>query len=81
VSLADVVGPFFLAQPDEMFAVDRFHPSSAGYRRTAKAMLPTLATVVSSIRDGADPGCDGGSLRPRSLPGRRAPGSTGPAGW
>lgn len=42
VSLADVVGPFFLAQPDEMFALDRFHPSSAGYRRTAKALLPAV---------------------------------------
>jgi lysophospholipase L1-like esterase len=60
VSLADVVGPFFLAQPEEMFAVDRFHPSSAGYRRTAKAMLPTLAAAVSGKRDGAEPRCDGG---------------------
>lgn len=42
VSLADVVGPFFVAQPDDMFAVDRFHPSGAGYRRTAKAMLPSV---------------------------------------
>lgn len=42
VSLAHVVGPFFLAQPDQMFAVDRFHPSSAGHRRTAKALLPSV---------------------------------------
>lgn len=46
VPLADVVGPFFLAQPEEMFAIDRFHPSSAGYRRTAKAMLPTVLAAV-----------------------------------
>jgi lysophospholipase L1-like esterase len=42
VSLAEVVGPFFLAQPDEMFAIDRFHPSGTGYRRTAKALLPSV---------------------------------------
>ncbi len=46
VSLADVVGPFFLAQPDEMFALDRFHPSGAGYRRTAKAMLPSVLAAL-----------------------------------
>lgn len=46
VSLAEVVGPFFLAQPDEMFALDRFHPSSAGYRRTAKALLPAVLVAL-----------------------------------
>ena len=46
VSLARVVGPFFVTQPDEMFAVDRFHPSSAGYRRTAKAMLPSVLAAL-----------------------------------
>jgi len=53
VSLGDVVGPFFLSRPDEMFALDRFHPSGAGYKRTAKALLPSLleafgATTQSS---------------------------------
>lgn len=46
VSLADVVGPFFITQPDEMFALDRFHPSGAGYRRTAKAMLPSVLAAL-----------------------------------
>ena len=46
VSLADVVGPFFITQPEEMFAIDRFHPSSAGYRRTAKAMLPSVLAAL-----------------------------------
>ncbi|MFS3130182.1 SGNH/GDSL hydrolase family protein [Nocardioides sp. Bht2] len=46
VSLAAVAGPFFEAAPDEMFSVDRFHPSSAGYRRTAKAMLPSVLAAV-----------------------------------
>lgn len=46
VSLAAVVGPFFIAQPDHMFSVDRFHPSSAGYKRTAKAMLPGVLAAL-----------------------------------
>ena len=46
VSLAEVVGPFFVAQPDSMFAVDRFHPSGAGYRRTAKAVLPSVLAAL-----------------------------------
>lgn len=46
VSLADVAGPFFVAQPDDMFAVDRFHPSGAGYRRIAKAMLPSILDAL-----------------------------------
>lgn len=46
VTLAQVVGPFFLAQPDAMFAIDRFHPSGAGYRRTAKALLPSILTAL-----------------------------------
>lgn len=46
VSLADVVGPFFVTRPEEMFAVDRFHPSSAGYKRTAKAMLPSVLAAL-----------------------------------
>ncbi len=46
ISLADVVGPFFVAQPDQMFALDRFHPSGAGYRRTAKALLPSVLAAL-----------------------------------
>ena len=46
VSLGEVVGPFFLADPAKMFAMDRFHPSSAGYRRTAKAILPSVLAAL-----------------------------------
>jgi len=42
VSLRHVVGPFFVTNPDEMFSLDRFHPSGAGYKRTAAAMLPSV---------------------------------------
>lgn len=46
VELATVVGPFFVAQPDEMFSLDNFHPSGAGYRRTAKALLPSVLAAL-----------------------------------
>ncbi|WP_139977590.1 SGNH/GDSL hydrolase family protein [Nocardioides litoris] len=46
VSLADVVGPFFITNPDEMFSLDRFHPSALGYRRTAAALLPSVLTAL-----------------------------------
>ena len=46
VSLAQVVGPFFVTHPEEMFSLDRFHPSSAGYKRTAKALLPSLLAAL-----------------------------------
>ncbi len=42
VGLGEVVGPIFLTRPDEMFSVDRFHPSGAGYRRTARALVPCV---------------------------------------
>jgi lysophospholipase L1-like esterase len=46
VSLGLVVGPFFVAEPATMFAIDQFHPSSAGYRRTAKAILPSVLAAL-----------------------------------
>ena len=46
VDLAAVVGPFFIAQPDQMFALDHFHPSAAGYKRTAKALLPSVLAAL-----------------------------------
>lgn len=49
VSLADVVGPFFITNPDEMFSLDRFHPSAAGYKRTAKAVLPSVLAALGHV--------------------------------
>jgi len=46
VSLADVVGPFFVTNPDEMFSIDRFHPSEMGYKRTAQAILPSVLAAL-----------------------------------
>lgn len=45
-SLRRTVGPMFLSQPDEMFSLDRFHPSALGYRRTAEALLPVALTAL-----------------------------------
>ncbi|MGN8551038.1 UNVERIFIED_CONTAM: SGNH/GDSL hydrolase family protein [Microbacterium sp. SLM126] len=48
VSLRRAVGPFFVTQPDEMFSLDRFHPSALGYRRTAEALLPAVLAALES---------------------------------
>ncbi|MCY4725010.1 SGNH/GDSL hydrolase family protein [Nocardioides sp. STR2] len=51
VSLAHVVGPFFATLPEEMFSLDRFHPSARGYKRTAKAMLPSVLAALGVVAD------------------------------
>ncbi|MFC8681677.1 SGNH/GDSL hydrolase family protein [Microbacterium ureisolvens] len=50
VSLRRAVGPFFVTQPDEMFSLDRFHPSALGYRRTAEALLPAIVGALAAVR-------------------------------
>lgn len=52
VSLGDLLGPAFAAEPDRMFSWDRFHPSADGYAAAAAAMLPT---VVSTLGGGDEP--------------------------
>ncbi len=42
VSLGDLLGPHFEEHADEMFAHDRFHPSSIGYEATAQVLLPSV---------------------------------------
>ncbi|GAA2006453.1 SGNH/GDSL hydrolase family protein [Microbacterium ulmi] len=49
VSTARAVGPFFISQPDEMFSLDRFHPSALGYRRTAEALLPAVLGALAPV--------------------------------
>ncbi len=51
VSLARVVGPYFHLFPDEMFSPDRFHPSAHGYKRTAKAMLPSVLAALGGVQE------------------------------
>ncbi|WP_405011830.1 SGNH/GDSL hydrolase family protein [Kitasatospora sp. NBC_01539] len=45
VSLGSLLGPEFAARP-EMFAADRYHPSSQGYATAAMAMLPSLCAAL-----------------------------------
>ena len=51
VSLRHVAGPFFITNPDEMFSLDRFHPSGLGYKRTAQAMLPSVLHALGEHDD------------------------------
>lgn len=46
VSLGDLLGPEFAARPGEMFGPDRFHPSAAGYRAAALALLPSVVAAL-----------------------------------
>ena len=62
VSLAQVVGPFFLAQPDHMFAIDRFHPSGP-----ATDVRPRPCSPASSPPSGTATGCRTGTT-PTTLP-------------
>lgn len=46
VSLGDLLGPEFAANPSEMFGPDRFHPSARGYAAAAAAVLPSMCAVL-----------------------------------
>lgn len=48
VSLRHTVGPVFRAEPGKMFSLDQFHPSAAGYRRTAAALAPAVAEATQT---------------------------------
>lgn len=48
VSLRRAVGHLFFANPDDMFSLDRFHPSALGYRRTADALVPEVVAALAS---------------------------------
>ncbi|WP_085066370.1 SGNH/GDSL hydrolase family protein [Catenuloplanes japonicus] len=48
VSLGDLLGPRFFAEPTRMFAWDHFHPSADGYALAAAAMLPTAVAALGA---------------------------------
>ncbi|SCL27832.1 Lysophospholipase L1 [Micromonospora nigra] len=48
VSLGDLLGPRFNAEPHRMFAWDRFHPSAEGYAMAAAALLPTVLRALGA---------------------------------
>ncbi|MEU9730483.1 SGNH/GDSL hydrolase family protein [Streptomyces sp. NPDC048002] len=46
VSLGDLLGPEFAANPRELFGPDSYHPSAEGYATAAMAVLPTLCAAL-----------------------------------
>ena len=52
VSLGTILGPEFATSPADMFGPDQFHPSIAGYKACAAAMLPTVAAAVGVEAEG-----------------------------
>lgn len=46
VSLGDLLGPAFEAEPTEMFGPDKFHPSARGHASAAAALLPSACAVL-----------------------------------
>ena len=51
VSLADILGPEFTAEPAFFFGADRFHPSAAGYAALAEVLLPSTMAALGLIGD------------------------------
>jgi lysophospholipase L1-like esterase len=49
VSLGDLLGPRFAAEPHRMFGVDRFHPSADGYASAAAVLLPTVLAALGVV--------------------------------
>ncbi|MEV0184430.1 SGNH/GDSL hydrolase family protein [Streptomyces sp. NPDC050625] len=46
VSLGDLLGPEFAANPRELFGPDNYHPSAEGYVTAAMAVLPTVCATL-----------------------------------
>ena len=56
VSLGSILGPEFYASPTDLFGPDQFHPSPAGYKACAAAMLPTVAEALGvEVGDPVEP--------------------------
>lgn len=48
VPIAEATGPNFRAEPEVMFAADDYHPSAAGYRLWAAAVLAEVPDLTST---------------------------------
>lgn len=55
VSLGTLLGAEFESRGEDFFSADRFHPSSAGYRRCAEVLLPSLCAALGLGPDPDDP--------------------------
>ncbi|MCW2758738.1 MAG: lipolytic enzyme family [Nocardioidaceae bacterium] len=51
VSLSDILGPEFDAEPGELFGPDRFHPSARGYASLAAVLVPSVLASLGLGRD------------------------------
>jgi lysophospholipase L1-like esterase len=51
VSLADILGPEFVANRDFLFGPDKFHPSAAGYAALAEVLLPSTLAALGLLGD------------------------------
>ena len=72
VSLGNLLGPMFAADPVRMFSSDHFHPSAEGYARAAAVVLPTL---LAALGEDDRPAAGAGGVR--SLPEARPGGGPG----
>jgi lysophospholipase L1-like esterase len=55
VSLGDLLGPRFAADPVRMFAADRYHPSAEGYRAAIDVVLPSALAALGLAPERATP--------------------------
>ena len=55
VSVGDMLGAAFSADPKTMFSEDRFHPSAAGYARVAAALLPSVSAALDLFGERTSP--------------------------
>ena len=51
LSLADILGAEFRAQPAFFFGPDRFHPSAAGYAALAAVLVPSTLAALGLVGD------------------------------
>lgn len=80
VSLGDILGPEFAAQPHLFFGPDRFHPSEQGYASLAGVLLPSvLASLGLAPEDETEPQARRGEgvlpLRRAAVEAARTPGT------
>ncbi|MFI0482462.1 SGNH/GDSL hydrolase family protein [Actinomadura sp. 9N215] len=54
ISLGDLLGREFAADPLSMFSEDRYHPSARGYAAAAAAVLPSIASALGLEPDLAE---------------------------
>ncbi|MFI1990159.1 SGNH/GDSL hydrolase family protein [Actinoplanes sp. NPDC020271] len=76
VSLGNLLGPMFEADPVRMFGSDHFHPSAEGYARAAAVMMPTVMAALGEDTRPAVPVAEGVRTLPEAADEAvRAPGT------